>query len=595
MAVDPKILEEQAPEGTSLEKAQFGESEEELPFETTDVRGIPGPGEPRLTADEQIQQEAAESPSFVSPEALAELEEATSGTAVDTERSGVSFAPVQREASSGPRRDVEVQVDQSFQGVPAQQDLQKLLEARQREQEASLAEAEAYAQQLGADAQLRQEAAEMAMEFPQTFAQTVKENKEDVDRMMRFVDDQVRQIAAGRTDPERVFHSRGAGASFGAAMSVAVGQMVSILTGSENAALRIVESAIDRDLRAQQLDAQREGRAASLGLSLVDRLRGQAASDLEAEQMIRVMRLEQFKARVDAEKARAALPQQAAALDRLKASLDAKIAQERISMAQSAGSVRFKAKMRTTREELGAMQAAAQQQLAQLGAAQAGREIPQAQQPVEQPKPRRRGGISRKAVQGKRPEVLTDARAASIGGTGRVAVFDENSPLVLTGKESGDKARKIRSDRNALLSEAVFLLNAQDAARRTATAFRRLQESGGRLRPDRIAGVNFGSLSKEEQDVRLALGELGLFAVSGTGKAAGAGALGEGEAARLAKDLGLPTSEEAALRAFTNDPELFVRKLSSVAKTARRLLRPIETKGGFSIRTANEARSILGQ
>ena len=140
-------------------------------------------------------------------------------------------------------------------------------------------------------------------------------------RVTSDVEALIRTAGSTRIDPARFFHSRGAAASFGAALSVAAGAVASTLVGGENAALQIIERAIDRDVRAQEFDAENRRATAQAGLGLIDRIRSAMRDDLAAAETLRELRFANAEGRIRAMEARSISDVQRGALANLRLTL----------------------------------------------------------------------------------------------------------------------------------------------------------------------------------------------------------------------------------------------------------------------------------
>jgi hypothetical protein len=137
------------------------------------------------------------------------------------------------------------------------------------------------------------EAAEIALDEAQ---KQVKQRFDDVENLKE-------RVLARDIDPNRLFHNKSAAARFGAALSVAVGQMVSTRTGAPNTALKIIESAIERDIRAQEIDSQNLRFATSTSLSLLDRARGVLQDKKAAIAFVKELRWQEAQAKFMANEA----------------------------------------------------------------------------------------------------------------------------------------------------------------------------------------------------------------------------------------------------------------------------------------------------
>jgi hypothetical protein len=123
-----------------------------------------------------------------------------------------------------------------------------------------------------------------------------------VQRELKALDESASAIKA-KVDPGRYWKEAGTAGQIGLALSMALGQLGAALTRSENAAMRIIEHAIDNDIKAQQIDIETSKDA-------YNAKRNNFAQNLA----------------MFGDKERAILATRANALDALKAQLDANVA-----------------------------------------------------------------------------------------------------------------------------------------------------------------------------------------------------------------------------------------------------------------------------
>jgi len=115
---------------------------------------------------------------------------------------------------------------------------------------------------------------------------------------------QTRQLQAqadeiGATAPQagRLFGTGAQAASFGAALSIATGAMLSARTGGPNVALKIIDQAIARDMEVQKEAKQF---AATMGLNLAQEMRGAYRDDLAASNAMQATLLRYSENRIAA-------------------------------------------------------------------------------------------------------------------------------------------------------------------------------------------------------------------------------------------------------------------------------------------------------
>jgi len=118
---------------------------------------------------------------------------------------------------------------------------------------------------------------------------------------------QTRQLQAqadeiGATAPQagRLFGTGPQAASFGAALSIATGAMLSARTGGPNVALKIIDQAISRDMEVQKEAMRNKQFAATMGLNLAQEMRAAYRDDLAASNAMQATLLRYSENRIAA-------------------------------------------------------------------------------------------------------------------------------------------------------------------------------------------------------------------------------------------------------------------------------------------------------
>lgn len=150
------------------------------------------------------------------------------------------------------------------------------------------------------DEQAEQERA-VAEHFAQVSGEHEQRARGEIQRLASLLD----EMAANRIDPNRMFSGPGGGsARLGAAVATAGGFISSVYTQQPNAALDIINRAIDRDLQAQVAN-QGQQRAVLQGrLSLIDAMRNAYKDETSALLAARAIRLQEASNRLRALQAR---------------------------------------------------------------------------------------------------------------------------------------------------------------------------------------------------------------------------------------------------------------------------------------------------
>jgi hypothetical protein len=234
---------------------------------------------------------------------------------------------------------------QVTQGVDLDAERQMLGEATDQQAEAIRRQAEVAAQTNSQIAQIHAQEAENALATEARVREVQAEGQAESDRIMGQIDELRESISSFEVDPDRIWKEKGTGAKVVAAIGAALGAMGSALTGGPNAALSIIENAIDRDVQAQRDELGKRMRG-------MDDLRGSLAAArsmtndaVEAELGARILgreaamaKLEGIRAQGLGEEADARAEQLAGELMSSTAMLQAQLAQhaqDRVTVSSS--------------------------------------------------------------------------------------------------------------------------------------------------------------------------------------------------------------------------------------------------------------------
>ena len=438
------------------------------------------------------------------------------------------------------------------------------------------------------------------------------------DRVTADVEGLIRTAGSTRIDPARFFHSRGAAASFGAALSVAAGAVASTLVGGENAALQIIERAIDRDVRAQEFDAENQRATAQAGLGLLDRIRGAMRDDLAAAETLRELRFANAEGRIRAMEARSISDVQRGALANLRLTLADRRTVANDNARRALTSILLKGNLRRA-EQISSQRFQALGRGAEQLAAGLTPQPPR-------PEPQLRAGpggepITRRAVRGRRPAVAQPAapgqpRPVEIEEGGRipegtprtergtvVTTQGEFSVNQITGRVSGtpntvfvrglggfdlrpdSSIRLLPGDRPAqtrrVLERREGYLGAVQAAVslwRQAQTVSRIVEGVGPF--DRISNLR----SREQSVVRSAVNDLADAGIRVRQAALDSGVLNDGERIAFEARTGLPETAEAIIAYFSQDQrDAIAERLRSNTRSSIRLLIDVSRRFGVNI------------
>jgi len=243
------------------------------------------------------------------------------------------------EAPSGPLNDATMTFSQTL-GAPVSP------EARAR---AAEAEENVRRSMLTADkAELgeiltRADGFEAAGQFRQQQAdEMAREAQEQQDRLTEKLgqyEDAIRRVANRQIDPNRYF-GQGAGGRMSAALAVALGAMGSALTGGPNQALQIINSAIERDIRAQETDLANARATANMQGMALSQMRSIIGDEQGARAAVRAAHLQAFLNQIDSQLLHATGDRAAALGELRRAVVEQMAADQEVARQASAFSVR---------------------------------------------------------------------------------------------------------------------------------------------------------------------------------------------------------------------------------------------------------------
>lgn len=143
-------------------------------------------------------------------------------------------------------------------------------------------------------------------------------------------DEALRQVRESKIDPNHFFTSRDTITNIGLALSVAMGSYWSTVAGGPNEAMQIVDKAIDRDIRAQEVNMANKRASADSALRKNLQVTGDMnrAKELTRLQMLEATRLQSAKLAMDNQSA-----VEAANHERVMSSLEGSINKSRAAVA----------------------------------------------------------------------------------------------------------------------------------------------------------------------------------------------------------------------------------------------------------------------
>lgn len=198
-------------------------------------------------------------------------------------------APTQRRPQQ-PAGSIQAEATYTRQGTPTAETAAALGQANDRLSQAqgvadaaerNLAYTAAGTQQALAEEQLAQQ---------QAMVQAEQARQQQVMQRMQAFDDTIRRVQSNQIDPEGFFGGD-FGRRMGAGIIAAIGQFAAGLTGGQNTALGIINGAIDRNIRSQEMNMQNARQGAALEGQALAQFRQLLGDDRAAEEAARAAAL----------------------------------------------------------------------------------------------------------------------------------------------------------------------------------------------------------------------------------------------------------------------------------------------------------------
>lgn len=181
------------------------------------------------------------------------------------------------------------QAQETMLGVPQQSGIDSQIEAQRAiakaAQDKANAEAAAYEQQnkMNADLVAKQQA--HAAKFEADWSKQVDE--------LKNLSNQMQDLSNAKIDSQSFWNSKSTGEKILGALAIGLGGVSAAYLGTENGALKIIQTAIDRDIDAQKanLDTQKQvvGNKIQIQQNMMSQLRAKYGDDLAAEQAMRAL------------------------------------------------------------------------------------------------------------------------------------------------------------------------------------------------------------------------------------------------------------------------------------------------------------------
>ena len=175
-----------------------------------------------------------------------------------------------------------------------------LRDALGEQQQAQANLTRAFQRQEEAKARALQETADTLAQEADRLAEQREAAMQDAIARSRKMQAQADELGAMAPSAGRLFGSDAQAASFGAALSIATGAMLSARTGGDNVALKIIDRAIQRDMESQREAIKNKQFSVQMGLSLAQEMRAAFRDDMVASDAIQATLLRYTENRLNA-------------------------------------------------------------------------------------------------------------------------------------------------------------------------------------------------------------------------------------------------------------------------------------------------------
>ncbi len=175
-----------------------------------------------------------------------------------------------------------------------------LADALGEQQQAQANITRAFQRQEEAKAKALQDTSDLLAAEANRLAQQRETAMQDAIERSRKLQAQADELGAMAPSAGRLFGSDAQAASFGAALSIAAGAMLSARTGGENVALKIIDRAIQRDMESQREAIKNKQFSAQMGLQLAQEMRAAFRDDMVASEAMQATLLRYTENRLQA-------------------------------------------------------------------------------------------------------------------------------------------------------------------------------------------------------------------------------------------------------------------------------------------------------
>jgi len=175
-----------------------------------------------------------------------------------------------------------------------------LADALGEQQQAQANLTRAFQRQEEAKAKALQDTSDLLAAEANRLAQQREAAMQDAIDRSRKLQAQADELGAMAPSAGRLFGSDAQAASFGAALSIATGAMLSARTGGDNVALKIIDRAIQRDMESQREAIKNKQFSAQMGLQLAQEMRAAFRDDMVASEAMQATLLRYTENRLQA-------------------------------------------------------------------------------------------------------------------------------------------------------------------------------------------------------------------------------------------------------------------------------------------------------
>ncbi len=175
-----------------------------------------------------------------------------------------------------------------------------LADALGEQQQAQANLTRAFQRQEEAKAKALQDTSDLLAAEANRLARQRETAMEDAIDRSRKLQAQADELGAMAPSAGRLFGSDAQAASFGAALSIATGAMLSARTGGPNVALKIIDRAIQRDMESQREAIKNKQFSAQMGLQLAQEMRAAFRDDMVASEAMQATLLRYTENRLQA-------------------------------------------------------------------------------------------------------------------------------------------------------------------------------------------------------------------------------------------------------------------------------------------------------